>query len=228
MYLWIDIETIPSDTKPDLETIPVPGNYTKAETIQKFREDNQDKFWREQALHSLQGKICCIGWAVGNSPAVCRGVWEKSELAILQELNAVAQDIASSQGNVMWAGFNLKSFDLNWIWHRSVKHNLVALRDYIQRDRYPRNVLDVRDIWTGGDAYGKGKLKDIARFFGFDTIEGVDGSEVFDLFQSGDFAKISEYCRRDVEMTREIAWRMGRGNQPSIAKTSDPFGKEAA
>ena len=207
----------------------MPGNYTKAETIQKFREDNQDKYWREQALHSLQGRVCCISWAVGNSPAVCRGIWDKSELSILNELNGVAQEMATDQGNVMWAGFNLKSFDLNWIWHRAVKYDLPALVDYIQRDRYPKNILDVRDLWTGGDPHGKGKLKDIAKFFNIETIGDMDGSEVFDLFSAGEFAKISEYCRRDVEMTREIAWRMGKGNVPSHWKPSkDPFAAPSA
>ena len=215
MYLWIDIETLPPELMPPLDSIPVPANYKKPETIAEYQKENQEKAWREMALSSLAGRVCCVSWAVGNQPAVCRGIWDKSERAILTELDEVVQGIAVEEGKVNWAGFNLHSFDLNWIWQRAVKYDLSSLQDAISRDRFPRNVLDVRSLWTGGDNYGKGKLKEIAAFLSMPTIEGMDGGEVLDKFLAEDFDTISKYCRYDVELTRQIAWRMGAGHPPA-------------
>lgn len=221
--LWIDIETLPGSRKPDPSEIQAPSNYKDPVKIAAYQEENADSEWRKQALESLRGRLCCIGWAVGNEPPKCRGIWEKSETELLAELDYVAQEIAADTGVVTWGGFNLRQFDLHWIWQRAVKHNLATLKDFIQRDRYPKNVLDVRDLWTGGDSNGKGKLKDIAAFFGLDIIEGMDGMMVFDLFQAEEFEKISTYCRHDVTLTRAIAHRMGYGNPMTIAETKDPF-----
>ena len=214
-FLWIDIETLPPEEMPPIEDVPIPGNLKKPETIAEYQKANQEKAWRDMALSSISGRVCCVSWAVGNAPAVCRGIWEKSEVEILDELNSVVQDLAIDERKVHWAGFNLQSFDLNWLWHRAIKYDLAALSDYIPRERYPRNLLDVRSLWTGGDTYGKGKLKEIAVFLGMPIIEGMDGGEVLDKFIAKDFDTISRYCRYDVELTRQIAWRMGAGNPPA-------------
>jgi uncharacterized protein YprB with RNaseH-like and TPR domain len=147
-----------------------------------------------------------------------------SEAHILESLDgAVDMALEGVKVNqVTWGGFNLRSFDLNWIYHRAVKYDLSNLMDYISRERFAKNVLDVRELWTGGDPYGKGKLKDIARFLGIETIPDVDGSMCFDLFLDKKFEQIAEYCKRDVEITREIAWRMDKGNAPAKKSRYQP------
>jgi hypothetical protein len=181
--------------------------------ISAYQEENVDKAWREQALNSTQGRMLCIAWAVGNTPPVCRGIWNRNLVEVLTELDGVVQDIAD-KGGIIWGGFNLRSFDLNWLYHRAVKYDLPTLKDFIPRERFAKNVLDVRDLWTGGDSYGKGKLKDIACFLGFPIMDDVDGGEVFDLYFAGEFEKIAAYCSHDVALTRAIAHRMGKGNPP--------------
>ena len=42
----------------------------------------------------------------------------------------------------------------------------------------------------------------------------MDGGEVFDLYRAEQYDKLAEYCKSDVELTRAIAWRMGKGNTP--------------
>ena len=219
--LWLDIETIPPEEKPPLDSIQAPSNYKDPVKIAAYQEENLDKTWREQALNSAQGRVLCLAWAVGNAPPVCRGIWDKTIFEVLSEFNDVVQDIVGN-GAVTWGGFNLRGFDLNWLYHRAVKYDLPALMDFIPRERFAKNILDVRDLWTGGDPYGKGKLKDIARFLGIPAPD-MDGGDVLDLYLAGEFEKIAAYCKQDVEMTRAIAWRMGRGTPPVKPRTQDPF-----
>ena len=219
--IWIDIETLPSEVKPDHAQIDAPSNYKDPVKIEAYQREKVDDVWRGQALDSLLGRVCSIAWAEGAAPVVCRGIWDRTEFQILSELNDVVQNILSDEGKVMWGGFNLKSFDLSWIWHRAVKYGLPALTDCISRERYPKNVIDVRDFWTGGDPYGKGKLKDIAKFFGLETIDDMDGMKVLDHFLAEEYDLIAKYNRRDVELTREIYWRMVPGNAPMLPKKKD-------
>lgn len=219
---WIDIETIPSESRPDHTEIAAPGNYKDPVKIEEYQKAAVDKVWREEALASSHGRLLCVAWAVGNVPPVCRGIWDKDEFGVLSDLNDAVQDVFSDERSITWGGFNLRGFDLNWIWHRAVKYDLPALMDTIKRDRFSKNVFDVRELWTGGDPYGKGRLKDIAAFLGIETM-GMDGGEVFDLYLAGEFERIAEYCKQDVEITRAVAWRMGKGSPPIKPKTADPF-----
>jgi len=58
--LYLDIETIPSATKPTLDELKVPGNITKPESILKWKEENLESEYAKQALNSMQGQIVCI------------------------------------------------------------------------------------------------------------------------------------------------------------------------
>ena len=225
--LWFDIETIPAVEKPPLDTVQAPANYKDPVKIAAYQEENVDKVWREQALNSVQGRLLCIGWADGNSPPVCRGIWDRSVAEVVSEFNDVVQGIVDD-GPITWGGFNLRGFDLNWLYHRGVKYDLPALMDFIPRERFAKNILDVRDLWTGGDPYGKGKLKDIARFLGLPVMDDVDGGEVFDLYLAGEVEKIAAYCKHDVAITRAIAHRMGKGNPPVKPLKLDTFIPAAA
>lgn len=200
--LWFDIETIPGAEMPPLDSIQAPGNYKNPETILKYQQENQEAAWRKQALNSLEGQIVCLSYAVDKDPVVCLGLWEMSEREILVEI--------SNQVNSMtrWAGFNIRSFDLNWLWHRAVKHGIDPLIAYIPRQRYSHEVLDVREYWTGGDTYAPGKMQSIADFLGLESYP-VSGADIFDLYQSGKYDEIMMHCNDDVRVCREIAIRMG-------------------
>jgi predicted PolB exonuclease-like 3'-5' exonuclease len=39
-------------------------------------------------------------------------------------------------------------------------------------------------------------------------IEGIDGSSIYDRFCAGCHQEIADYCMRDVELTREIYYRL--------------------
>ena len=121
-------------------------------------------------------------------------------------LAAIPRESARS---IRWVGFNLTTFDLNWLRHRAVKYGLRDLSYQLPAERYPRNVFDIRSWWLGPDYRGEGTLDDVAKFFGIEgKTAGMDGSQVFDYWRDGRLDEIAEYCRRDVELTRELHQRI--------------------
>jgi predicted PolB exonuclease-like 3'-5' exonuclease len=207
MTIWIDIETIPGTIPPELATIAAPANYKNPDAIARYQTDNCEKVYREQSLISLQGRICCVAWAIDDEDPRCIGIWNKGgEKGILDELARAIESISP-----IWGGFNIRSFDLNWLWHRAVRYGVSALIHSIPRERYSRLIIDVREMWTGGDQYAKGKMSEIAAFLGISTLPG-DGSQVWDWYKAGDYASISEHCIDDVIIAREIYRRMNTYN----------------
>jgi hypothetical protein len=137
------------------------------------------------------------------------------EKELLELFDLSVGNILAVSGTVMWGGFNHRQFDLPWIWHKALKYDCPTLIDFIPREKYSKGVLDVRELWTGGFDFGKGGLKDIARFLGYNT-RGMTGADVLPLYLAGEYDKIREYCIDDVELTRQICWRMGKGNPPMM------------
>nr|MDQ3818831.1 hypothetical protein [Acidobacteriota bacterium] len=43
---------------------------------------------------------------------------------------------------------------------------------------------------------------------GITKMEGLDGSHIYDCFCEGCHQEIADYCLRDVEITREIYYRL--------------------
>jgi hypothetical protein len=203
--VYLDIETIPGPHPPDLEAMKAkaPSNYKKPEAIQKWAEENQEAEHRKQALDSMQGQILCIGVAIDDDePQVC---YDKERLQLVWLEENILDHL---QGNIVWIGHNIRSFDLQWLWRKAVKYNLPGLCDYIPRYRYAKNVIDTMEVWAGPDYRAMCSLDSIARFLGIPGKDGVDGSMVYDLWQAGEHEKIREYCAGDVRMVREVYKRL--------------------
>jgi hypothetical protein len=196
--IFLDIETIPGAHKPDPSEVKAPANYKDPEKIRAYQDANVDESYRAQALDSLAGRIICVGLAINDAdPEGITG----PEADILGELSHRMQDADILE----IIGFNLRSFDLLWLRHRAYKYGFPSLASLIPWQRYDKRVLDLREVWTGGDMRGKGTLGEICRFLGVGEKSGIGGG-VFDLWQAGKEDEIVAYCCHDVELTRAV-WR---------------------
>lgn len=211
--IYIDIETIPGPVQPSPESIQAPANYKDPEKIAAYQKNGVEDEWRKESLLSHKGRILCIGWAIDDDEPMTALAHEDgggegvAMTAFWQFLDANLP--RESARSIQWVGFNLTTFDMNWLRHRAVKYGLRSLAGHIPADRYPRNVFDVRTWWNGPDYQGKGKLDEIAAFFGIEGKQsGMDGSKVFDYWRAGRLEEIAAYCRRDVELTRELHQRI--------------------
>ncbi len=111
---------------------------------------------------------------------------------------------------VSWNG---GGFDLPVLHYRALVHGVKAHRywdlgednrdfkwnNYISR--YHLRHLDLMDLLSLYQPRAAAPLDDVARLLGFPGKLGMDGSKVWDAFQSGELAAIHNYCETDAANT---------------------------
>lgn len=202
--IFIDIETIPSETMPSLDDLQAPANYKDEAKIKAWKEANQVEAWKKQALNSMQGSIICIGWSWnGESDTLVDPDDEESIInGLMLDIQKISLEIRSP---LVFVGWNISTFDLPWIWRKSIQYNLPELRKAIPKDNR-LNYLDLMKVWAS-DYKDFVSLDSCAKFLGI-PHETEQGSSVFDWWQAGEIDKISEHCKRDIETTVEIYRRI--------------------
>lgn len=198
--LYIDIETIPSETPPSLDEIEAPSNYKNEEAILKYKTENQQKLWEKQALNPLKGKILCIGYAINDEPADI--IYDKEESVMIAQL----EDIVKTLSYCFWIGHNVSDFDLIWIYSRAIKYRRTDLKSLIPQGTQSSMIKDTMKMFTG-PAYWRDNrfsLKDICRFLNIKVKSELSGDKVFEYYQAGKINEILAYCKEDVSATRKV------------------------
>lgn len=208
--IFVDIETIPGPTPPDLEDIQAPANYKDPAKIKAYKESKIQEAHRTQAFDSMRGEIVAIGFAV-EGPG---GKLHREPQVLIRDpalfedeadLMEVFEEQIESYKPATWIGHNVKTFDLQWLWRKAVKYDLVRLAKMIPRERYSKQAIDTLELWAGPDYRDKTKLDDIASFLGINgKTPGMDGSQVYDLYQEKRYQEIADYCRQDVWLTKQV------------------------
>jgi hypothetical protein len=207
MEIYIDIETLPGLVRPSPEDIEPPKNFKDPAKIRAYQEEKVEDAYRAQALDSMQGRILSIGWAIGDDPAQAMTVGLdviEDEADLLRTFQELLLDHPIDLSRLDWVGHNIRSFDLPWIWRKSLKYRLHPLARIIPRQKFDKRIQDTLELWAA-DFRDRVSMDDIANFLGISgKTEGVDGSKVFDLWQAGYLQIINDYCAQDVEVTRNV------------------------
>jgi hypothetical protein len=207
MEIYIDIETLPGLVRPSPEDIEAPKNFKDPAKIRAYQEEKVEDAYRAQALDSMQGRILSIGWAIGDDPAQAMTVGLdaiEDEADLLRTFQELLLDHPIDLSRLDWVGHNIRSFDLPWIWRKSLKYRLHPLARIIPRAKFDKRIQDTLELWAA-DFRDRVSMDDIANFLGISgKTEGVDGSKVFDLWQAGYLQIINDYCAQDVEVTRNV------------------------
>ena len=197
--LFVDIETLPGPTMPNLDDIAAPKNYKNAEKILAYKEDNQEKLWKKEALLSHKGRILCIGYAINDEPVQCLYDGWSDEEALMKKFNTA---LSSIHDNVDWIGKSTQ-FDCMFLYQRAVKYKCASVLAHLN----PTTRQNIKDItWDFGrflDYRYMVSLDDMAHFFNVESSKEImRGSEVFDYWMAGKHALIEKYNKADVELTR--------------------------
>jgi hypothetical protein len=194
-YLVIDIETRPSPElvnneaywKERASELEAPGNYKDPAKIEAWKTDKLWQLRQEMALSPLTGQVCCFGVDYAAEPgAPAEVISDAHEYDLLVR---IAQRINRS---TVLVGFNIRSFDLPFLWARMAIAGLAAEmpapRDY-------RKVGELRDVLTEGPLYQWAKV------FGYPIGKPEwDGEVPID--------ELAQKCRQDVTVTALIAKRL--------------------
>ena len=198
--IFVDIETVPGEQIPSLDEISAPSNYKDEAKIQAYKEANQIELWKKQALNSMQGRIICIGYTIDDSPQMITG----DEANILSLFESKISELFY-MNNYIFCGWNIGSFDLPWLWRKSIQHDLPKLRKMIPKDNRTA-YIDLMKVWAS-DYKDFVSLDSCAKFLNI-PHETEKGSSVFDWWQKGEIDKIADHCCKDILTTKEIYGRI--------------------
>lgn len=218
-YIYLDIETIPAQSEEAkariASTVKPPASMKKAETIAAWERDQKADAVKEaiekSSFNAAYGHICCIGWAIDDG-AACAISWpckiakdEKETIELFFEM--VGGYIRSQSSNAVIVGHYITGFDIRFIIQRCIVLG-IRIPSWFPRDPKPwsNDVFDTMTAWAG--AKDSISMDNLCAALGLEGKGDVDGSMVAKMFAEGKHDEIAQYCREDIERTREIHRKM--------------------
>lgn len=228
MKIFLDIETIPLGEEPQYKPaefpgVKVPANYKDYRVIEDYKKDNfvsqsgahyakelskfEDEFneWKKGALKATRSQIVCICAISDDGNKFQSGSDNEGEM--LHEFYYWLCEIGAS-ANVGFVGHNVP-FDLQMLRTHAAKYCIHGLVDMLTFEKWAKNIHDTMQLWAGVRFDDKTKLTEIAEFLGIKNLnEGIDGSDIYDLYKAGKFEEIETKCMNDVIMCKEVYERI--------------------
>ena len=220
--LFIDIETVPtqSDEHKEFLTSHVKpaANIKDPDKIEADLAKKRAAIIPQTALNGLWGEIVSIAWAVGdgNIASVSRTPYvlgsrnneyrqHYPEREFLRETSIAISSQLGLQ-RPQWVGFNL-GFDTSFLFKRCCLLGIEFL-PHIPNNEPPWSdkVLDLQFTWAGREIKGQ-SLGNIAHAFGFEP-KTMDPTEIEFYWHQGERKLIEEYNAHDVELTRDLYYRL--------------------
>lgn len=220
--LFIDIETIPEGEIEDFEIYKEhPKNLKDPEKIKKWEEEAKEAQYLKQSVDTNRAKILTIGAAFEDDQPECFiDLSNYNELDVLKSFEKylkknleekVLEGIAEERyvfHDVIFIGHNLKKFDLQLLYVKSMKYQLPYLAQLVApaRKRYNnQKSFDIMEEWNAGDPTAYISLDTIAQILGIQGKKSdMDGSKIFGKFKEGLINEIVNYQKDDIILTRNV------------------------
>jgi DNA polymerase elongation subunit (family B) len=115
-------------------------------------------------------------------------------------------------GGFIWpviCGHNVAGFDIPFIWQRCMIHG-VKLPAWFPRDPKPwsDDVFDTMTRFAG--ARNMISMDKLCMAFNIPATDDISGADVAKAYEAGEFDKIVDHCKTDVEKVRKIHKLMER------------------
>lgn len=194
--LFLDIETIPLA---DQDLWALRESYEDTQPTASF-----DEYVKMTALSGEWGRIFCIGYAIDHSPP--QVLCEREEDMLVKFWN-LAKDAER------FIGHCILEFDLPFIYRRS---SVLKIEPSVWLTPAKRDVMvhDTKLLWKWWNkgAHVRSSLEHLATYFGLPSPKaGMSGKDVYDYYLRGRLDEILDYCKKDVDTTREIYKRLAIG-----------------
>jgi hypothetical protein len=231
--LFIDIETLPPPEEMRASLNPalvskLESNRGRDSHIESGVECTEDQF-RRLALHAEYGRVLSIGMIIAqDGHVVCRGVLGRERESMKFHLDEVKtlkgfwkqlEGFDKKQDLVI--GHNIFDFDLMFLYKRSIIHRVrpsVRLSFARYRSRPIFDTMKEWELWGWKPGIKLGELAEVLQL-GMAKTEDMDGSSIYDRFCEGCHQEIADYCLHDVELAREIYYRLTF--EPATGSASD-------
>jgi len=176
-----------------------------------------DEDFRKLALRGESGRVLCIGLIVEQDGEILhKGILGRDRATLRFHLDEertlrafwrLFDGFNPRQDQVI--GHNIYDFDLLFLYKRSVVHRV---RPYVTLSFARYRSQPIFDTMREWEKWGRSmvSLDNLARALGLESSKqgGITGATVFDHYCAGEHVAIADYCMRDVELTRNIYYRM--------------------
>tara|TARA_B100001971_G_C18243568_1_gene572610 strand:- start:311 stop:991 length:681 start_codon:yes stop_codon:yes gene_type:complete len=207
MKVVLDIETIPCD-EANRSLLP---KAKPPPSLVAEREGMSPEIWLEQqyrmtALDGTFGRIVCIGMLRLTNA-------NEAKDAVLLYGNNEAEILAQFWHHMRtWNSpylitHNGLSFDLPFIWKRSVIHHVTPSMEFRLARFRTDAIYDTMMVWANWDMRNAVSLGVLSKILGFEGKSG-SGNQVFDMWSDGKLKDIAEYCFDDTYLTYGCYCRM--------------------
>ena len=206
MNLFLDIETIPAEEEKHeiLKAIHQKKVENGKKVSAKFEE-----YLLATSFDGAFGRIVCIGYAIDDESAQ---ILQGSEKEMLKEFWDIAKDVN------LFIGFNCMDFDLRFIYQRSIISGVMPTQN-LSFARYRSSpIFDVMYEWSKWDTKSLVSLDTLTKALGLESSKdgGIEGKDVWKFYQAGKIKEICDYCKKDVEVTRQIYKKMVFAQQEKL------------
>jgi hypothetical protein len=213
-HFFFDIETIPCQLPGArdeyIAAVTAPAQYKKPDSIAEWLKENREaegeKAWLQTSFDGGAGHVCVIGWAIDDEEPrayIADGV--ENERKLLQNFYSALTDVGPGRKLV---GHNIIGFDLPFLWKRSM---VLGVKPPWTLPRNPKPwgelVADTMLMWDQTQRAG-GSMDRLCRLMGIPGKGDMDGSKVWPAVRDGRILEVADYCKGDVNRTRELFKRM--------------------
>jgi 3'-5' exonuclease len=203
MYFVFDLETVPDiDLLRQAVDNPDDDDATLLEQATEQISRNKSGFMPPM-FHRI---VSWVGlWIENNGDPRNKAAWsgedEKAGIQQLMETLSVFKDYGLIHHNG-------KGFDLPVLTYRAMKYGIQLnnrLSTYDIKYRFSKFNVDLMDEFSNFGASQGPKLKHLGLLIDLPFKQTGEGNHVYEMFKSGDFAKIEHYCYEDV-MATYLVW----------------------
>ena len=195
----------------DIETVPTDPSLQENGLLEAQIQLNEAELLKKLSLSAVTAKIICIGYAV-EPPVGCEvQALQGEETEIINAFWKLAADCN------LFVGHNILDFDLRFIYQRSIIHQIKPSRDLPFARFRNAPIYDTMQEWS---KWGRehASLDTLSKALSIPSPkESLDGSKVYPYYRAGKLAEIVEYCKRDVDSTRQVYRRLTFTKAPSLA-----------
>jgi predicted PolB exonuclease-like 3'-5' exonuclease len=195
----------------DIETVPTDPSLQENGLLEAQIQLNEAELLKKLSLSAVTAKIICLGYAV-EPPVGCEvQALQGEETEIINAFWKLAADCN------LFVGHNILDFDLRFIYQRSIIHQIKPSRDLPFARFRNAPIYDTMQEWS---KWGRehASLDTLSKALSIPSPkESLDGSKVYPYYRAGKLAEIVEYCKRDVDSTRQVYRRLTFAKGPAPA-----------
>lgn len=201
----------------DIETLP-PDKSSSGDNAREDHASCTDEDFRQLALDGDYGRVLTIGLTVERDSQIIHsgllGRERQTMLFHLDEARTLRGFWKLLKGfnpcRDLIVGHNVLDFDLPFLYKRSVIHRVRPSVELSFARYRSQPIFDTMHQWNKWSPRKFVSLDRLAKVLGLESSkeQGIDGSRVYDKFCAGCHTEIADYCMRDVELVREIYYRM--------------------